>query len=106
MSFSPIVACNQCQRGLKLDARGRQTAEGFAVLKGSVISPGENSKVISPVASRRRKEARIEGNALQEGLLSGTPSAAASSVIGNSANGWVEWKAGDGRTLKELEQAE
>ena len=106
MSFSLIVACNQCQRGLKLDARGKRTAEGFAVLKGSVICPGENSRNISAAISRRRKEALASGNVLQEDLLSGTPSAAASSVIGNSANGWVEWKAGDGRTLKELEQAE
>jgi hypothetical protein len=34
------------------------------------------------------------------------PSTAASAVLGRSANGRIEWKAADGRTLKELQEAE
>jgi hypothetical protein len=34
------------------------------------------------------------------------PSTAAAVVLGRSANGRVEWKGADGRTLKELQEAE
>jgi len=34
------------------------------------------------------------------------PSTAAAVVLGRSANGRVEWKAADGRTLKEIQEAE
>ena len=34
------------------------------------------------------------------------PSTAAAVVLGRSANGRVEWKALDGRTLKEIQEAE
>ncbi len=35
-----------------------------------------------------------------------SPSTAAAVVLGRSANGRVEWKATDGRTLKELQEVE
>jgi Domain of unknown function (DUF4357) len=35
-----------------------------------------------------------------------SPSTAAAVVLGRSANGRVEWKAADGRTLKEIQEAE
>ena len=35
-----------------------------------------------------------------------SPSTAAAVVLGRSANGRIEWKAADGRTLKELQEAE
>jgi hypothetical protein len=35
-----------------------------------------------------------------------SPSTAAAVVLGRSANGRVEWKAVDGRTLKEIQEAE
>jgi hypothetical protein len=34
------------------------------------------------------------------------PSTAAAVVLGRSANGRIEWKAADGRTLKEIQAAE
>ncbi|MEY4756885.1 MAG: hypothetical protein RJA34_1783 [Pseudomonadota bacterium] len=34
------------------------------------------------------------------------PSTAAAVVLGRSANGRVEWKGADGRTLKEIQEAE
>lgn len=36
----------------------------------------------------------------------GSPSTAAAVVLGRSANGRIGWKAADGRTLKELQEAE
>ncbi|MFM6992603.1 MAG: DUF4357 domain-containing protein [Rhodoferax sp.] len=51
--------------------------------------------------------------AIQGGLIQFTqhytfsaPSTAATVVLGRSANGRVEWKASDGRTLKEIQEAE
>ncbi len=51
--------------------------------------------------------------ALQGGLYQFTqdysfsaPSTAAAVVLGRSANGRIEWKAADGRTLKEIQEAE
>ena len=35
-----------------------------------------------------------------------SPSTAAGVVLGRNANGRVEWKAADGRTLKEIQEAE
>ena len=90
--------------GLAITASGKQTAEGFVVLKGSIISPDENSKNISAGIRKKRQTARIENNILQEDVLFDSPSGAADFVVGNSLNGWTEWKSEDGRTLRELEQ--
>ncbi|MFG0297460.1 MAG: DUF4357 domain-containing protein, partial [Maioricimonas sp. JB045] len=35
-----------------------------------------------------------------------TPSGAASVVLGRTANGWIEWKTADGRTLHDVHRAE
>lgn len=91
--------------GVTVSATGKQTAEGFVVLRGSTISPEENSKNISTGIIKKRKAAKITDNILQEDLLFDSPSGAASFVVGNSMNGWTEWKTEDGRTLRELEQS-
>ena len=80
------------------------TSEGFVVLKGSVISPSETSKNISPAVRKLRAAVRIENNILQEDTLFNSPSGAASFVVGNSANGWQEWKAEDETPLSILEK--
>ena len=38
------------------------------------------------------------------GHLFTSPSMAAMAVMGRSANGWIEWKAADGKTLDELKR--
>ena len=91
--------------GLTITASGKQTAEGFVVLKGSMISPDENSKNISSGISKRRQTAKIENNILQEDVLFDSPSGAAAFAVGNSVNGWTEWKSAGGRTLRDLEES-
>ena len=91
--------------GLAITASGKQTAEGFVVLKGSMISPDENSKNISSGISKRRQTAKIENNILQEDVLFDSPSGAAAFAVGNSVNGWTEWKSAGGRTLRDLEES-
>ncbi len=88
----------------KIKAVGRMTADGFMVLKGSQISPLEDS-IISANVKKARRTAKINSeNILQEDIFFPQPSPAATFVIGKPANGWTEWKTEDGITLKEFEE--
>lgn len=81
---------------------GRQTSDGFVVLKGSVLSP-EIDKNLATNIKELRKTAKIENNKLQEDVLFNSPSGASKFVIGKQSNGWKEWKDKDKRTLRDLE---
>lgn len=85
----------------KINAMGRQTAEGFVVMKGSLISPKEHNAVPGKVKIKRAG-AKILNGILQENVLLSSPSYAASFVIGQSCNGLTSWKTKDGRELKSL----
>ena len=45
---------------------------------------------------------KSNGFVLKRDAICGSPSAAASFVIGRSVNGWLEWKDESNRTLKEV----
>jgi hypothetical protein len=88
-------------------ARGLYTPDGFVVLKGSV-GRKENVPSIKGTAAERFRTrlletgvVRPEGDSIifERDYLFRSPSWAAISVMGRSANGWIEWKTGDGRTL-------
>ena len=86
-----------------VEATGRQTSEGFVVLKGSKISPDEKTKVLGPGIIKARKNANIDSkNILREDVLFQSPSSAAGFVTGNSSNGLKDWKTKDGISLKDL----
>ena len=91
----------------KVEADGMQTAEGFAVLAGSHISPEDGYTIPSTVKESRRvaKEiGKIDDNwILKEDLSFTSPSYAAMFVIGKSANGLTSWKTAEGKTLKQVE---
>ena len=87
----------------KVEANGKQTAEGFVVLQGSSISPVDDDTVPAVIKERRVKAQLDEHHILQEDLLFSSPSYAAMFVIGKSANGLTSWKTVDGKTLKSLE---
>ena len=86
-------------------ATGKQTAEGFIVLSGSIISPSHDDGILESIKQIRVK-AKADNNILQEDILCTSPSFAAMVVIGKSANGLTSWKTAEGKTLKELESAE
>jgi hypothetical protein len=86
-----------------IEARCRQTTEGFVVLKGSRIEIIDSKTIPSGVKEQRRKAQIDENNILQEDLLFRSPSYAAAFVIGGHANGLTEWKTKDGVSLKEIE---
>ena len=89
----------------KVEANGKQTAEGFVfvVLQGSSISPVDDDTVPAVIKERRVKAQLDEHHILQEDLLFSSPSYAAMFVIGKSANGLTSWKTVDEKTLKSLE---
>ena len=90
---------------LTIQAYGKQTSEGFVVLKGSMISPEEDNTISTSTGIRKkRKTCAIDKNyILQEDVLFNSPSSAGQFVTGKSCNGWVCWKTKDGKTLRDLE---
>jgi hypothetical protein len=94
------------------DGRGVVTDEGFVVLKGSV-GRKENVPSIQGTSVERSRERliemgvmRVEGDnvVFQKDHLFGSPSMAAIALLGRRANGWIEWKTKDGRTLDEAKR--
>lgn len=97
--------------GPEADARGLYTNEGFVVLEGST---GRLEPVPSfqPTSYFRLREQLVQQGALaadgprlrfQRDVLFKSPSAAAACVLGRTANGTIEWKDAEGRTLWSLE---
>jgi len=87
-------------------ATGKRTSEGFVVLADSYIKENVSDSLSDGYKNLRIKYAnRINKDGkLQEHTLFSSPSAAASFVLGRNANGFVEWKTTDGKTLKEVDE--
>lgn len=91
----------------KANAKGRRTNEGFVVFKGCTISASPTKSCPDTILNLRKQHAeRIDNNILTEDLLFKSPSAAAGFVTYGSANGLIMWTTDDGRTLKDIENAE
>lgn len=89
------------------DARGLYTEEGFVVLSGS------SGRIETVPSFQKHGYNRIREQLLEQGVLAAegdrvrfvrdhlfqSPSGAAACVTGRTANGWVEWKDAQGRTL-------
>lgn len=89
--------------GIVIEARCKQTNEGFVVLKGSIIETIDSQSIPNTIKERREKAEIDEDGILQEDVLFKSPSYAASFVIGGHVNGLTEWKTKEGISLKELE---
>jgi hypothetical protein len=101
-----------------IEARGKDTAGGFVVLEKSMAA-GDDRLTPSLVADyalvkERRDELVRQGVLVPHGtdlMLTldytfSSPSLAASLLLGRKANGRTHWKTKDGRTLKEIQEAE
>jgi len=98
-------------KGIK--AEGMETHDGFVVRTGSGAVKGE-----VPSCHAYLKELRAalisngvlkpagEGYAFAQDYVFPSPSTAAGVVQGRAANGRVDWKTKDGKTLKDLQEAE
>lgn len=98
-----------CQAS-QADARGRYTEEGFVVLAGSSGRAMMVPSFRDQPFAKKRDQLEAQGVLRREGdrlvftrdYLFSSPSAAATSVLGRTGNGWVEWRLPDGRTLDEV----
>lgn len=91
-------------------AKGQMTNEGFVVLKDSELANSLTSSFPPNLIKLRQSlisdQIVIQVNnklIFKEDYLFSSPSAAAATVMGRSANGLTEWKLNDGRILKAVE---
>jgi Domain of unknown function (DUF4357) len=112
----PMLTC----RGKGVQATGYEASQGFVVRAGSQAVADTAPSMAQHVRGMFDLRQELISNgvlALQLEIGGGlyafsqdysfsSPSTAAAVVLGRSANGRVEWKAADGRTLKAIQEAE
>lgn len=93
------------------DAQGEPTSDGFVVFKGSKAAGAVVSSMIQSFIALRQKlitngilVEKGEYYEFAEDYIFSSPSTAAITVMGRSANGLTEWKQKDGKTLREFEK--
>lgn len=89
--------------GKVIEAKCKQTNEGFVVLQGSLIETIDSASIPPHIKERRSKALIDQDGILQEDMIFQSPSAAAAFVVGGFTNGLMDWKTEDGKTLKALE---
>jgi hypothetical protein len=101
-----------------IEARGQETAAGFVVLEKSEAVG--NDKLTPSLLAYFSHIKELRDELIRQGVMApsgekfvftqdyvfSSPSSAAAVLMGRSANGRVDWKTADGRTLKELQEAE
>ena len=118
--FEPLTKATTAQgeaelfycKGSGADGVGEYTSEGFVVLKGS-RGRVDNVTSIQGTSNERFRQQLVTAGIMvaQNGALVFTrdhlftsPSMAAMALMGRSANGWVEWKNPQGKTLDEVKR--
>ncbi len=100
-----ILTC----KGKDAFAEGEYTEDGFIVFEGSKSNLIE-TKTAGPWVTNMRKKLKDEGilkkannvYIFTSDHIFSSPSAAAASVLARRANGWIEWKYQNGKTLDEV----
>lgn len=91
------------------DARGISVSGGFTVLKGSKAASSVTLSI--PPALQNMRDKLMRDNVIDDNYtftrdyMFSSPSTAAAIVRGSSANGRVEWKNQQGKTLAEIENS-
>ena len=100
----------QC-KGKDAFAKGELIDDGFLVFKGGKCNLKESKTAGNWIINMRTK--LIDNNILKEekdvyvfqsDYIFNSPSAAAGTILARRANGWIEWKKNDGKTLDELKR--
>ena len=98
-------------KGKLASAHGEYSSDGFVVFKGSLANQDETKTLDNGTVEFRQKLLKdeileIKNNVLifKSDYIFTSPSRAASVVLGRRANGWMEWKNKDGKTLDELKR--
>jgi hypothetical protein len=96
-----------------IEARGVDGSEGFVVRAGSQAVKDEVASIHAYLADLRKSlltqgvlEPAGAGYRVTQDYTFNSPSTAAGVLLGRSSNGRVEWKDANGRTLKEIQEAE
>lgn len=92
--------------GRVIEAKCKQTTEGFVVLKGSHIETIDSDSIPQGIKEARQNAPIDENGVLQDDILFRSPSYAAAFVIGGHVNGLIEWKTDQGITLKDIENTQ
>jgi hypothetical protein len=95
-----------------VDGRGLYTTEGFVVLKGSIGRKSNMQGLIGHAYEQLRLKLLKSGVVQEQGdniifakdHLFKKPSPAAVALMGRTANGWLEWKSAEGKTLDALKR--
>ncbi len=109
---SPSHPSLLCKGAGGASARGRETPEVFVVEEGSRVRLDTVASVAKLPLMALRQRLVASGVLLLDGAtyvfsrdhVFGSPSNAAGVVLGRTANGRVEWKTAEGKTLKELQE--
>lgn len=102
-----------CLKGACAVASGYEASDGFVVVKSSLARAASTPSMHLHVAD-------IRGSLLKRGIFTqqgdqlllnqdytfNSPSQAASVMLGRNADGRIEWKTGNGMTLKKLQRAQ
>lgn len=98
-------------KGKDATARGEYTEDGLVVFAGSTANVKLTRTAGTWLKNMRDRLVsngviQAEGNVYRflTDYVFSSPSAAAAAVLGRRANGWIEWKYEDGRTLDEVKR--
>ena len=104
-----IVKTDDAKRFCRASGTYDSTENQFLILKDSILSLDVSSSYRYTAADYQRQKfiklncvKKSNGFVMKRDALCDSPSAAASFVLGRSANGWLEWKDESNRTLKEV----
>jgi hypothetical protein len=99
-------------KGPDCQAEGMETHEGFVVFKGALARIGETSSIHKFMTEARESLLRreiLEENGeqfvLTQDYTFSSPTTAAGVFLARNANGRTEWKNKQGKTLKEIQEA-
>jgi hypothetical protein len=99
-------------KGKGAEARGSETPDGFVIRAGSHATKDETNTIHNYLRDLRAelvtrgvlKDVGLTYE-LVEDYVFGSPSTAASVILGGNINGREAWKTADGRTLKSIQEA-
>lgn len=98
-------------KGKEASAEGEMTDDGFVVYKGgkcTLVESASAGKWINDIRTRLINDSILkEVNKMlvfQTDYIFNSPSAAAGTILARRANGWLEWKNKEGKTLDELKR--
>ncbi|MEO1033321.1 MAG: DUF4357 domain-containing protein [Bacteroidota bacterium] len=94
------------------NAKAAYTDEGMIIYKGSEARIKETNSLSKRMSNLRQSlltdgTMEIKNEKLyifSKNYIAGAPSRASDIIIGNSTNGWIEWKDKNGKTLDELKR--